>query len=94
MVFDVREQEVEVKISASETVETLLSLAFAAGGIGPFVPSEYFLCPCQPTLEDDALALGEIMTWEMDKLSLVDTQIRALRQQFGVSGAGTRTPDR
>lgn len=75
-------------------MHSLLVMVALEAGLGPVDPSEYFLCPFQQLTEDDALALSEIMTWEMDKLSLVDGQLRALKQSFGVSSAGSRASGR
>lgn len=89
-----RNQEVDVEISGSENVEALLAVTAAAAGLGPIEPSEYFLCPFQPLTDDDKLAFSQIATWEMDKLSLVDGQLRALRQQLGVPSGGARASTR
>ncbi|CAN0480217.1 unnamed protein product, partial [Ectocarpus sp. 12 AP-2014] len=82
--------EVDVEVPASETAEGLLLAVAAEARLGPIDPGEYFLCPLQAPIEDDALALSEIMTWEMDKRSLVDGQLRALKQSFGVSSGVSR----
>ncbi|CAM9649737.1 unnamed protein product, partial [Ectocarpus fasciculatus] len=82
--------EVDVEVPASETAEGLLLAVAAEARLGPIDPAEYFLCPLQAPSEDDALALSEIMTWEMDKRSLVDGQLRALKQSFGVSSGVSR----
>lgn len=79
-----------MEIPGSETVDSLVAVVASTAGLGPLDPSEYFLCPLQTLSEDDALALSEITTWEMDKLSLVDGQLRALKQSFGVSSGGSR----
>lgn len=82
--------EVDVEVRASETAEGLLLTVAAEAGLGPVDPLEYFLCPLQAPSEDDAFALSEIMTWEMDKRSLVDGQLRALKQTLGVSSGGSK----
>lgn len=87
-------QDVDVDIPGSETVESLLLTVSASARLGPIDPTDYFLCPFQPLTEDDTLAFTEIATWEMDKLSLVDGQLRALKQQLGVSSSGARTSSR
>lgn len=79
-----------MEIPGSDNVESLIVAVAAEAELGPLDPTEYFLCPLQPVRQDDALALSEIMTWEVDKLSLVDGQLRALKQSFGVSSGGKR----
>lgn len=83
-----------MEIGGSEAIESLLAVVSAAAGLGPIDPADYFLCPLQPPSEDDTLAFTEIATSEMDKLSLVDGQLRALRQQFGVSSGGAKASPR
>lgn len=83
-----------MEIAGSETVESLLLTVSAAAGLGPIDPQDYFLCPLHPPTEDDTLAFAEIATWELDKRSLVDGQLRALRQQFGVSSGGAKASPR
>ncbi|CAM9721183.1 unnamed protein product [Scytosiphon promiscuus] len=82
--------EVDVEARASETAEGLISTVALEAGLGMIDPEDYFLCPLQAPTEDDSLAFSEIMTWEMDKRSLVDGQLRALKQSFGVSSGGSR----
>ena len=79
-----------MEIPGSDNVESLLLAVAAEAELGLLDPMDYFLCPLQPVRDDDALALAEIMTWEMDKLSLVDGQLRALKQSFGVSSGSSR----
>lgn len=83
-----------MEIPGSETVEALLAMTTVVAGLGPIDPGEYFLCPFQPLTDDDTIAFAEIATWEMDKLSLVDGQLRALRQQLGVPSGGARASSR
>ena len=84
----------DVHVRGSETVAALLVTVAEEAGLGPLDPSDYFVCPLQPPTQDDALALSEIMTRELDKRSLVDGQLRALKQSFGVSSAGSKPSGR
>lgn len=81
-------------VRGSETVAALIVTVTEEADLGPLDPSDYFVCPLRPPTQDDALALSEIMTAELDKRSLVDGQLRALKQTLGVSSAGSRPSSR
>ncbi|CAM9829201.1 unnamed protein product, partial [Discosporangium mesarthrocarpum] len=87
-------EEVEVEVPSYENLDGIIKTVSAAAGLGQLDPKEYFLCPFHAPSKDDILALHEILTWELDKLSLVDGGLRALKQQLGVSSTGCKASAR
>ncbi|CAM9662942.1 unnamed protein product, partial [Phaeothamnion confervicola] len=86
-------EEVQVELAENAPASDIIQRAVVRAGLGNVSPEDYALCLWQAPTADDSAAFSEILTFELDRLSLMDGQIRALKHQLNIGGVGVRASD-